>query len=58
MLIVPIVLLVALLIIVALANSKRKQGEMSDASYQTLVSVSSIIVTIGALVVLYLRLRT
>jgi hypothetical protein len=58
MLIVPIVLLVALLIIVAVANSKRKKGEMSDASYRTLVSVSSIIVTIGALVVLYLRLRT
>jgi hypothetical protein len=58
MLIVPIVLLVALLIIVAVANSKRKKGEMSDASYQTLVSVSSIIVTIGALVVLFLRLRT
>jgi heme/copper-type cytochrome/quinol oxidase subunit 2 len=58
MLIVPIVLLVALLIIVAVANAKRKKGEMSDASYQTLVSVSSIIVTIGALVVLFLRLRT
>lgn len=57
MIIVPIVLLVALLIVVAVANSKKKKGEMSDSSYQTLVSVSSTIVTIGALVVLFLRLR-
>jgi hypothetical protein len=57
MLIVPIVLLVGLLVVVGVANSKKKKGEMSDTSYRSLVSVSAMIVTIGALVVLFLRLR-
>jgi heme/copper-type cytochrome/quinol oxidase subunit 2 len=57
MLILPIVLLVALIVIVVTASAKRKKGEMSDASYQTLVSVSSIVVTAVALVVLFMRMR-
>ena len=57
MLIVPIALLVGLLLVVGVASSKRKKGEMTDASYRTLVSASATIVTISALVILFLRLR-
>lgn len=57
MLFVPIILLIVLLIIVANARSRKKQGRMTDSAYQTLVSVSSIVVTVAALVVLFLRLR-
>lgn len=57
MLIVPIVLLVALVAVVLIANSRKKKGAMSESAYQTLVSVCSIIVTVAALVVMYMRIR-
>ena len=57
MYIVPIVLLVVLVTIVVSANAMKKKGSMPESTYQTLVSVSSIVVTIAALVVLYLRLK-
>jgi hypothetical protein len=57
MFIVPVVLLAVLLVVVFTANSMRKKGTMTDQAYQTLVSVSSIVVTIAALVVLVMRMR-
>ena len=57
MYIVPIVLLIALVTIVISANSMKKKGTLTESAYQTLVSVSSVIVTIAALVILYLRLK-
>jgi Na+/H+-dicarboxylate symporter len=57
MFIVPIVLLAVLLVVVISANSMKKKGTMTEQTYQALVSVSSIIVTIAALVVLFLRVR-
>lgn len=58
MFIVPIILLAVLLVVVISANSMKKKGTMSEQAYGTLVSVSSIIVTVAALVVLFLRLRS
>lgn len=57
MFIVPIILLAALLIIVISGNTMKKKGAMTESAYQNLVSVSSITVTIVALVVMYLRIR-
>jgi hypothetical protein len=57
MLYLLIALLVALVAVVLFANSQRKKGAMSDSAHQTLVSVCSIVVTIAALVVLFVRLR-
>lgn len=57
MLIVPISLLGVLVLVVFIANSQKKKGAMSEATYNTLVSVASIIVTIAALIFLFLRLR-
>jgi hypothetical protein len=57
MLIVPISLLAVLVVVVFISNSQRKKGAMSESSYQTLVSVASIIVTIAALIFLFMRLR-
>lgn len=57
MLYLLIALLVALVAVVLFANSQRKKGAMSDSAHQTLVSICSIVVTIAALVVLYVRLR-
>jgi len=57
MLIVPIALLGVLVLVVFIANSQKKKGTMSEAAYNTLVSVASIIVTIAALIFLFLRLR-
>jgi Na+/H+-dicarboxylate symporter len=57
MYIVPIVLLAVLLVVVISANSMKKKGTMTEQTHQALVSVSSIIVTIAALVVLFLRVR-
>lgn len=56
MFIVPIILLAALLVIVISGNSMKKKGSMSESTYQNLVSVSSLIVTLAALVVMYLRM--
>lgn len=57
MLILPIALLAALLIVVAVARSRKKQGTMTEASYRTLVSASAAVVTVGALIVLFMRMR-
>ena len=57
MFIVPIILLAVLLVVVIAANSMKKKGTMTEQAYGTLVSVLSIVVTIGALIVLFLRLR-
>lgn len=53
----PIILLVVLIIIVVSANSMKKKGTMTESTYQTLVSVSSIVVTIVAIALLIMRLR-
>ena len=57
MYIVPILLLVVLIVIVASAHSMKKKGSMTESAYQTLVSICSVIVTIAALVVLFVRIR-
>jgi hypothetical protein len=57
MFIVPILLLAVLLVVVISANSMKKKGTMTEQAYQTLVSVSSIVVTIAAVAVLVMRLR-
>jgi Na+/H+-dicarboxylate symporter len=57
MFIVPIILLAVLLVVVISANSMKKKGTMTEQAYQTLVSASSIVVTIAALAVLFLRMR-
>lgn len=57
MFIVPIVLLIALVVIVISGNSMKKKGSMSESAYQNLVSISSIVVTIAALVIVYMRMR-
>ena len=54
---IPIVLFVILVVVVVGANSMRKKGSMTEGAYSNLVSLVSAIVTIAALVVLYLRLR-
>jgi hypothetical protein len=57
MFIVPLILLLVLLVIVIAANSMKKKGTMSESSYQTLISVCSIVVTIAALAVMFVRMR-
>lgn len=57
MFIVPVVLLAALLVVVIGANSMKKKGTLTESGYQTLISVTSIIVTIAALVVMFARIR-
>ena len=57
MFIVPIILLAALFVVMWGANSMKKKGSMTESSYQTLISVSSIIVTIAALTVMFARMR-
>ncbi|MEK7403430.1 MAG: hypothetical protein AABZ80_13830 [Gemmatimonadota bacterium] len=57
MFIVPIILLAALLVVVFAGNSMKKKGSMSEAAYQNLVSASSVIVTLVALAVMYMRIR-
>lgn len=54
---VPILLLVVLLAVVFWANSQKKQGKMTESSYQTIISVASIIVTVAALAALFVRMR-
>jgi hypothetical protein len=53
----PLILLGALIVVVMTANAMKKKGTMSESTYQTLVSVASIIVTVAAIAMLYLRLR-
>lgn len=57
MFIVPIILLAVLLVVVISGNSMKKNGSMSESAYQNLVSVSSVVVTVAALVVMYMRIR-
>ena len=57
MYIVPILLMVVLAVVVYTASAMKKKGSMSESAYQTLVSVSSVIVTLAALVVLFMRIR-
>jgi heme/copper-type cytochrome/quinol oxidase subunit 2 len=54
---IPILLLVVLVAVVAVAHSRRKKGTMSEAAYSKVVSSISIVVTIAALAVLVLRLQ-
>lgn len=53
----PITLLIVLLVVVISANSMRKKGSMTEAAYSNLVSILSVIVTVAALVLLYMRLK-
>jgi uncharacterized protein YybS (DUF2232 family) len=55
--ILPIVLLAVLLVVVIGANSMKKKGTMTESAYQTVISVCSIIVTVAALGVLFMRVR-
>jgi len=57
MFIVPIILLAALFVVMWAANSMKKKGSMTESAYQTLISVCSIIVTIAALTVMFVRMR-
>jgi hypothetical protein len=58
MYILPIILLGVLFVIVFGANSMKKKGQLSESGYQNLLSISSILVTIGALLLLFVRLRS
>ncbi|HEY8176947.1 MAG TPA: hypothetical protein VIF32_14710 [Gemmatimonadaceae bacterium] len=57
MFILPIILLAVLLVVVISANSMKKKGTMTESAYQNLVSVCSILVTVAALLVMFLRMR-
>jgi uncharacterized protein YybS (DUF2232 family) len=57
MYIVPVVLLVVLIVVVISANSMKKKGSMTESAYGNLVSILSVVVTVAALVVLFMRLR-
>lgn len=57
MYLVPVVLLVVLIVVVISANSMKKKGSMTESAYGNLVSILSIVVTVAALVVLFMRLR-
>ena len=57
MYLLPILLLGVLFVIVFSANSMKKKGQLSESGYQKLLSASSILVTIVALLLLFLRLR-
>jgi hypothetical protein len=50
-------LLAVLLVVLISANSMKKKGTMSESAYQTLISVSSVIVTIAALAIMFVRMR-
>jgi hypothetical protein len=54
---IPLLLLVALIAVVAIAHSRRKKGTLSEAAYSKLVSGTSIVVTVAALAILFLRLQ-
>lgn len=55
---VPLILLAVLIGIVVTASSMKKKGTMTESTYQTVVSVASIIVTVAAVAMLVLRLRS
>ena len=58
MYIVPVILLIVLMVVVMSANSMKKKGAMTESAYQNLVSILSILVTVAALLVLFMRLRS
>lgn len=58
MFILPILLLAALFVVMYGGNSMKKKGSLSQAAYQMLISVSSIVVTLAALTVMIMRIRT
>lgn len=53
---IPILLFVILIVVVFSAHSMRRKGTMAESTYSNLVSGVSIVVTIAALAILYLRL--
>lgn len=53
----PVILLIVLIVVVISANSMRKKGSMTESAYSTLVSILSILVTVAALVLLFVRLK-
>lgn len=57
MYIVPVILLVVLIVVVISANSMKKKGSMTESAYGNLVSILSVLVTVVALVFLFMRLR-
>lgn len=57
MLLFLIALLVALVVVVLFANSRKKSGAMTESTHQTVISICSIVVTIAALGVLVMRLK-
>ena len=57
MYIVPVILLVGLIVVVISANSMKKKGSMTESAYGNLVSILSVLVTVVALVILFMRLR-
>ncbi len=57
MYIVPVVLLIVLIVVVISANSMKKKGSMTESAYGNLVSIMSVLVTVVALVILFMRLR-
>ena len=54
---IPIILFVVLVVVVVGAKASRKKGSMTEAAYSNLVSSVSVVITIVALVVLYMRLK-
>jgi hypothetical protein len=57
MLTIPILLGLVLFVVVVASNSMKKKARISESAYQSILSAASIVVTIGALLVLFLRLR-
>lgn len=55
--IVPIILLASLLLIVFSANSMKKKGKMTESTYQMVISVASVVVTVAAVIALIVRMR-
>jgi hypothetical protein len=54
---IPIILLAVLLVIVFATNSMKKKGQLSESAAQMILSGMSILVTIAALLILFIRLR-
>jgi hypothetical protein len=54
---VPAILLVALLTVVISANSMKKKGKLRESTYQVVISIASIVVTIAAVAALVMRMR-
>ena len=57
MFIAPVILLLALIVVVLSGNSMKKKGSLTESAYQSVISIASLIVTIAAIAIVYLRLR-